>query len=284
MDDLLTRRRLIQIGGTATAAVYLARFAPPAAAASGGVPGFLVRSSYLPLVGAPFAVAGGSGPLILNAVSDLVRAQAEPALAGSDDAFTLSFAGSPDAVLGSGIHELSQPALGAFSVFIAPVDRAAGTQAYEVVVDRSLPGAVAARRAPAPLALPAAASPAALATAPVAPTPAAAAPARATPGAARTKPAASPRPADSATVARRGGILTADLRVAGVTPVVSVRASLTRGPVEYARAGRLLRGHLALRLPLRELRPVTPGTYELRLTWTEGSGRRVVTHRRVTLR
>ncbi len=279
MDDLLTRRRLIQIGGTATAAVYLARFAPPAAAAAGGVPGFLVRSSYLPLVGAAFAVAGGSGPLILNAVSDLVRAQAEPALAGSDDAFALSFAGSPDAVLGSGIHELSQPALGAFSVFIAPVDRAPGTQAYEVVVDRSLPGAVAARRAPGPLAVPAAApAPLPAAALPPAPGDAPSAPAP------RAKPAASPGPADSATVARRGGILTADLRLAGGTPVVSVRASLTRGPVEYARAGRLLRGHLALRLPLRELRPVTPGTYELRLTWTEGSGRRVVTHRRVTLR
>ncbi len=272
MDDLLTRRRLIQIGGSATAAAYLARFVAPAAAAAGGVPGFLVRSSYAPLVGTPFAVTGGAAaPLTLTAVSDLVRARAEPALAGSEDAFALSFAGSPDAVLGSGIHELGHPALGTFSVFIAPVDRVVGTQEYEVVVDRSLPGAVAARQAPAPLAVPAAGA------APAAVTPA-------SPGPTRAKPASRPHLTDTATVARRGGILTADLRVADGTPVVSVRASLTRGAVEYARAGRLLRGHAAIRLPLRERRPVTPGTYELRLTWTEGSGRQVATHRRVTLR
>ena len=82
----------------------------------------------------------------------------------------------------------------------------------------------------------------------------------------RAGPGAHVPPVEFATMARRGGVLTADVRVAATAGIVSVRATLFDGRVEYARAGRLLRGRRGLRLNLRELRPVTPGDYVLHVT------------------
>jgi hypothetical protein len=282
MDDAytLTRRRLIQIGGGAVAAVYLGGLTGTAAAA--GVPGALKRSSYASLIGTPFtatAVTGAAATLTLTEVADLARARSEPVLAGRDDAFALSFSGPTAAVLDGGIHELAHPTLGRFSVFIAPVDRAESSQSYEVVVDRTVSLGAAEQQAPAPLAH--SNSSAGGAAVPVT---AAGAPAKASASKPKPKPAAKPRPLQSATVARRGGVLTADVRVAAGEGIVSVRASLLRDGLECARAGRLLHKRLAVRLNLRELTPVTPGAYELQVTTHDHTGRRVTGRRPVIIR
>jgi hypothetical protein len=244
---LLTRRRLVQAGGAATVALYLGGLGEQAIAAQ--APDHLRRSAHAPLTGTTFAA--GAATLTLLEVADLERARRERGLAGRDDAFALTFAGPPDAVLASGIHELRHEALGSFSVFIAPVGRAGTEQLYEVVVDRSVGAAQATSDAPKPLSQ--------------------------SPGAATTSSA-------TATVAERGGELTADVRVPPEQGIVSVRGRLLRDGVEYARAGRLLRGRHGIRLVLRRLRRVAPGVYVLHVTTRDVRGRRRTTRRRVTIR
>ena len=88
----LTRRRLIQVGGSAAAVMYIGRL-PTLALADTTAPGFLRRSSYAGLVGSEFEAVGSGATLTLTAVADLARAQSEPAFVGRDDAFALSFVG-----------------------------------------------------------------------------------------------------------------------------------------------------------------------------------------------
>ena len=121
------------------------------------MPSFLTRSAYTALADPQFGAVTGSGlttSLRLTEVADLARAGREPAFAGRDDAFALLFSGPADLVLDSGIHELRNSALGAFSVFISPVQASGGgEQRYEVVVDRSVRLASAMADAPEPMAL-----------------------------------------------------------------------------------------------------------------------------------
>lgn len=273
---LLTRRRLVQAGTAAGAALYLGGLASTASA-SGDVPAFLTRSGYRGLTGSTFTATGPAGipaTLTLTDVADLARTRSEPAFAGREDAFALTFSGPRDAVLASGIHELSHPVLGRFSLFITPVGETGGGQRYEVVVDRSVRLATASEQAPAPLAH----TNAAVATAPAA----AAAPARS--GRAGTQAHRPVKLVRSAGLARRAGILTCDVRVAPHHGLVSARATLLRDGVEYARAARLLRGKAGVRLNMRELRKVPAGEYDLRVTVTDVRGRRTVTTRRATVR
>lgn len=102
----------------------------------GSAPAYLRRSSYAGLTGSDFAAsfAGGEQALTLASISDLGR----PEVAGADDAFSLEFAGSSDQVITQGIHTLSHPSLGSFDVFVAAVDQPEKTQAYQLIVDRSI--------------------------------------------------------------------------------------------------------------------------------------------------
>ena len=214
-----------------------------------------------------------------TAVSDLARAAHDPSFVGRDDAFALLFSGPRDSVLDSGIHELRNPDLGAFSVFISPVQASGqAEQHYEVVVDRSVRLASAIQEAPRPLELVNSVAPeAAIAAAPVV----AGAPA-ATPAVKSTtkKPKHKRvRLVRSATLARRGGILTADVRVAGGHGLVSVRVALVRDGVEHARAARRLKGRLGVRLDLREVLSTPPGDYTLRVTVTDRDRKRTVSRR-----
>lgn len=286
MDDRLTRRRLIQVGGGAAAILYFGGLTG-LAVADPGAPAFLRRSSYAGLVGSAFtarAPDGGTVPLTLTlaGVSDLERAREEPAFVGRDDAFGLLFSGpAAGEPLRSAIHELAQASLGSFAVFITPVGALSGTQTYELVVDRSVSLGAAAKLAPSPLADSNTAG--VVAVAAPASTPGASASASASAPAA-TAVAATERLVESATIARRGGVMTVDVRVGRGRGIVSVRATLFRGRVEYARAGRLLGGHLGTRLHLREVRPVAPGHYDLHITTTDHRGRHVLTEKRVVLR
>jgi hypothetical protein len=252
------------------------------------VPSYLTRAAYVPLAGAPFgaATANGMTTLRLTAVGDLARAGREPAFAGRDDAFALLFSGPRDSVLDSGIHELRNPDLGAFSVFISPVQASGqAEQHYEVVVDRSVRLASAIQDAPQPLELVNSVAPEAAIAAAVEPV-VAGAPA-AEPAVKSTAKKPKPKRARlvrSATLARRGGILTADVRVAGGHGLVSVRVALLRDGAEHARASRRLKGRLGVRLDLREVLATPPGEYTLRVTVTDRDRKRTVSRHRVTVR
>ncbi|MCU1677347.1 MAG: hypothetical protein JWM93_2105 [Frankiales bacterium] len=285
-DVGLTRRRLVQAGGAATAALYLGGLTGTAAA--GGVPSYLSRSSYAALTDTPFTAVTATGATVtlrLTEVADLARARQEPSFVGRDDAFALAFSGPRDVVLQSGIHELYHPSFGAFSVFIAPVENAAAEQHYEVVVDRSVRLASAANQAPEPMERTntAATAPAVAGAAGATSSAETAAKAKAkAKGKAKTKKPV--KLLQAAYVARRGGALTCDVRLAPGRGVISVRGTLLRDGVEVARAARMVRGRAGVRLNLREMAPVAAGGYDLRVTVTDRGGKRHVSTRRVTVR
>jgi hypothetical protein len=138
--DGLTRRRLLTTGGAATAAAVVAlqpRLARAAVLAVGQDPAYLRRSSYGSLVGQGFKVTWwvGSATLTLDGVADI----GTPDMAGRDDAFALEFSGAQLAPLQNGTTvSFSHPKLGAFQLFVTPVDRTDGSQHYEAVVNRSV--------------------------------------------------------------------------------------------------------------------------------------------------
>jgi hypothetical protein len=147
----LTRRSLLQAGAVTGAGVVVGLrpwSAAPAAAAA--APAYLRRSSYTALVRRNFAIARDGGPVVLNllGVADVAGARASRRLAGSEDAFALSFSGPVAAALESGTHTVRHPDLGTFRMFVTEVDRPAGNRRYEAVVDRSV--GVAPSQAPAP--------------------------------------------------------------------------------------------------------------------------------------
>jgi hypothetical protein len=144
----LTRRSLLR-AGAAAGAVAVVGVRPWAAMAAAG-PGYLTRSAYAGLEGTSFTVETGAEPVVLRlvSVSDVAGAATSRSLAGSDDAFALTFSGPLATPLDSGIHTLHHPRIGSFELFASPVDAADSDQSYEVVVDRSI--GVAAARADAP--------------------------------------------------------------------------------------------------------------------------------------
>jgi hypothetical protein len=113
--------------------------AAPAAAASGR---HLVRSSYTGLALPSFAV--GTAELQLHSISDVAGAALDASLAGSEDAFVLTFSGPVAQPLESGIQTLCHPELGTFELFISPIERPSADCQYEAVIDRS----VGARKSP----------------------------------------------------------------------------------------------------------------------------------------
>jgi hypothetical protein len=117
-------------------AVGLRPWAPATAQAATDTPSYLIRSSYQALSTQSFGTSlrGATADLTLLSVDDLAAAAAaDKSLAGSEDAFSLSFAsGSP---LTPEIHTFSHPDLGVFDLFVAPVENQGH---YEVVVNRSV--------------------------------------------------------------------------------------------------------------------------------------------------
>jgi hypothetical protein len=291
----MTRRTVMQAAGATTAVVALGsstRFVSPALAVVSRT--HLRRSSYASLVGSDFTITGADGATValrLAEIADLARATSEPQYAGHDDVFALLFTGPRATVLLQGTHAVRHATLGTFSLFMVPVGGGSAAQLYEVVVDRSVPVAEAAETAPEPMAQ--TNDPARPAeTAPVA----AAVPVSAADGTdavafepdekakeSKKPKKTAPRKVLAATLARRGGVLSADIRVARGQGIVSVRASLLRDGVVLASAGRRLKGRFGVRVPLPTRRRVPRGDYTLRITTTDRRGRRATTRRRVTL-
>ncbi len=131
----LTRRSLLRTGTLATAAT-LAGLRPWAAVGAEAAASHLRRSSYARLLGQRFAV--GPVELRLLSVADVAGAAVDTALAGSDDAFVLTFSGPLEPVLDARTYTLRHARLGRFDFFLSPVDRPRKDQRYEAVVDRSV--------------------------------------------------------------------------------------------------------------------------------------------------
>jgi hypothetical protein len=132
---ILTRRSLLRTGALATAAT-LVGLKPWAPARARGAASHLVRSSYAGLVGQRFAA--GSVELRLLSVADVAGAAVDPSLAGSEDAFELTFSGPLEPVLDAGTHTLTNAGLGTFELFLSPVEQPRDDRRYEAVVDRSV--------------------------------------------------------------------------------------------------------------------------------------------------
>ena len=130
----LTRRSLLRNGAATTAAALLggAIFSTATAAASTS---HLQRSSYTGLVGQSFWA--DSVELSLLSVSDVAGAKSAKSLAGSEDAFVLTFSGPRNAALKAGTHTFRHSRLGEFELFVSPVGRQAD-RVYEAVIDRSV--------------------------------------------------------------------------------------------------------------------------------------------------
>lgn len=131
----LTRRSLLRTGVLATAAT-LAGLRPWAAAGAEAAASHLRRSSYAGLLGQRFAV--GSVQLRLLSVADIAGADVDASLAGSDDAFVLTFSGPLAPVLDARTRTLRHARLGRFDLFLSPVNKPRKYQLYEAVVDRSV--------------------------------------------------------------------------------------------------------------------------------------------------
>jgi hypothetical protein len=148
-----TRRTLLRTSGAAAllslVGVKAAKPARARAASTSDAPAYLRLAGYSGLQGQSFDA--GSATLQLLQVSDLERVKYERALAGADDAFSLTFSGPTSHSLTQGVHTLRHPRLGSFDLFLVPVDQPDGDQRYEAVVDRTvkLGGSSSAPSAPA---------------------------------------------------------------------------------------------------------------------------------------
>lgn len=249
----LSRRRLVQAGGGATALAALGGLPRVAIAGPDPDPAYLSRSAYTGHVLETFPSSGGD--MVLLAVDDLARAKAEPGFAGREDAFALLFAGPPG--LEGAVYSFDHPNIGPVPLFIAPAGPAGDAQAYEAVVDRSVDlGSGPDRVAPAPLEQPEAAP---------------------------AEPAGPKSKIAQITVARRGGELFADVRVRPGIGIRAVQVLLVRGEVVYARGFRRLRKKHAVRMRLRELLAAKAGEYFADVTVTDRRGRRSTSRHRVGL-
>ena len=137
----LTRRSLLR-NGAAAAAATLVGLRPWAVAPAAASAGHLLRSSYSGLIGRRFTA--GSVELRLVSVGDVAGASVDRSLAGSEDAFVLTFVGPLEPVVEAGTHTVRNPALGTFELFMSLVGRPLKDCRYEAVIDRSV-GAVTTR-------------------------------------------------------------------------------------------------------------------------------------------
>lgn len=280
----LDRRRFLQAGGAATLALCLGGGAAATPARAGAPDGLdpLRRGGWEALAADGRPLRAGSATLRLDGV------------AGADDAFAVALRGAPGAVpLTQGVHALGHPLLAGADLFLAPVGPAAGEegQAYELVVDRSVPAprvAPAARPAGGAAAQAEAAGAGEVAGAGEAvgagEVAADDAPAERPDAAAAAVPA--PRVAAAAVAWRRPGLLVADLRLAPDPALELLRLELSQAgrPLARGAACPLADGSLlaALRQPRDAARPT--GAATLTLTAIGLDGGRARTAVAVTLR
>lgn len=283
MDDrsiTLTRRSALRAGSVAGVGLWIGlhpRLAFASTQTTSATPAavstYLSRSTYTGLASTTFTDDASQALLQLDTVGDL----ADPALAGSDDAFRLEFASS-DVSLADGIRTLSHPELGQFSVFIGPVGAPAATATYEVIVDRSIDP-----QAPIVPVAPASSTPAAPAPggAPVA-APGAAPGSATTPPSGVSSPASAQTPAEPQPDAHEAAVLrivarrtnhglTVEVFLRPGTGVRSLRVGLRRGGRRLTGASAKVHGlHTRIELPTEHRLPA--GHYEAVVTASAAHG------------
>lgn len=131
----LTRRSLLRMGVLAAAGT-LGGVRPWAVPAAEAAASHLRRSSWTRLLGQRFTF--GSVQLRLVTVTNVAGAAKNRSLAGSEDAFVLTFAGPLAPALRTGTYTLQSARLGRFELFLSPVGRPGKDQRYEAVIDRSV--------------------------------------------------------------------------------------------------------------------------------------------------
>ena len=254
-----TRRGLISTGGAATAAALVAR--PPAALAAAAdalaaTPSPLRRASYAGLAGSSFRIGTGAAATgaKLQGISDLTGAP------GSDDAFSLLFAGPSSSAVEQGIHRFSHSSLGEFELFVTPIESHGKEQRYEAIVNRP-----PRRSVPTP------------------PTPARAAEPTAAAAAGAAQGAGARAAAIARATARRSpkGV-TCSVRLTGDADVESLTAWLVRGKriVGAATTSRIAKGRA--KLLVRTERPLRRAGYEVVVIATEADGQVASKRARVT--
>jgi hypothetical protein len=124
-----SRRRLLQAGGVGAALLSIPGvWRLQRSVSAGGVPEYLRRETYEPLVGSSFAIAGSRQSLKLAAVDRLRH---------SPDGFSLLFRARRGAApLGPVVRGLRHPKLGEVDLVLLPVGRAIHGQSYQSIVDR----------------------------------------------------------------------------------------------------------------------------------------------------
>lgn len=136
----LSRRHLLATSGVGVAALWLGpglQLLDGIAEAAPLQPQ-LRRSTWLQVTDAAFSATadGRTSALRLTEVGDLPIAAVLPDLRDHDGAFALRFSGPTG--LAAGQVQLRHASLGTFDLYLGPVDRDAGTQVYEAIVDRTI--------------------------------------------------------------------------------------------------------------------------------------------------
>jgi hypothetical protein len=141
----ITRRGLVAAAGAAVVGVALAETTHLAGLARGlgdlGVPAYLRRSSFAPLVGDRFELLATDGRAVarLVGVDDLPAGGRIGAQAGSDDAFALVFHASGATRLEQDVMTLTHPRLGRFALLVSPSGTGRHGQDYAATINRARP-------------------------------------------------------------------------------------------------------------------------------------------------
>ena len=136
MNEHISRRAFL-IGTLSVAAVAVTPMvlASPAAAATAGANSHSSRwkrSTYTPLVGKTFTIAGSSSSFVLSQVADLVPA----ATSGAQDQFSLLFTSAGGQLLPQATYDLNNASLGTVSLFLVPVGPGT-THKYLAIINRA---------------------------------------------------------------------------------------------------------------------------------------------------
>ena len=126
-DTPITRRRLIALGGAATAVASVPGFLMPARAAAAAAEGWLTRASYTGRIGETFYASLPAGRFGLRLA----------AVTGDDKAFDLVFSPTSATVHPQATRTFTHAGLGRTEFFVVPFKAPKTSLKYVVSINRS---------------------------------------------------------------------------------------------------------------------------------------------------